>query len=60
MKKQPSFCLKIDCTDGNEEMGPAATENPEKLIEAAYFNHTATSWKDLKILSEENTISYTI
>jgi hypothetical protein len=41
-------------------MGPAATENPEKLIEAAYFNHTATSWKDLKILSEENTISYTI
>jgi hypothetical protein len=41
-------------------MGPAATENPVKLIEAAYFNHTATSWKDLKILSEENTISYTI
>jgi hypothetical protein len=43
MKKQPSFCLKIDCTDGNEGMGPAATENPVKLIEAAYFNHTATS-----------------
>ena len=31
-----------------------------KLVEAAYFNHTATSSKDLKILSEENTISYTI
>jgi hypothetical protein len=37
MKKQPSFCLKIDCTDGNEEMGPAATENPEMLIESCLF-----------------------